>query len=407
MNRRSDADEVLAIRGTLFVDGRMAPDCVMLVRGGLIERVGRAHEVAVPDGVACIDDEGGVVAPGFIDIHIHGSGGHRVEDNPIGVSRHVVRNGTTYFLPTMLSNALGEMDAAARRISEVAGPVAGGATIGGVHLEGPFLNPRYGAQQGVHNIEPNAAAVSRLIDACGGRPRMVTIAPERRGAIAAIEAFRGAGALVSIGHSDADESEYRAGRAAGVSHATHIFNAMPPKRWMTPQQYRGVKPVGVEELILADDGVSADIMCDATCAHVHAAMLKIAIACKGPRRLCLITDAMPAAGRPPGEFSLADGQSVFTAPHEDVARLASGVLCGSMMSMCGTIRNWIRHTGARLEQALTMAGEAPARAIGVFDRKGSIAPGKDADLVWLDADHRVTRTMVRGRIEHEAARALA
>jgi N-acetylglucosamine-6-phosphate deacetylase len=387
------------------------PDGVMLVRGGVIERVGSAHEVAVPNGIACIDDEGGVVAPGFIDIHIHGSGGHRVEDNPIGVAQHVVQNGTTFFLPTMLSNELGEMEAAARRLNACAGSVAGGATIGGVHLEGPFLNPRYGAQRGVHNIEPDAAAVSRLIDACGGRPRMVTIAPERRGALAAIEAFRGAGALVSIGHSDAAEDEYRAGRAAGVSHATHVFNAMPPKQWMTAQTYQGVKPIGVEELILADDGVSADIMCDATCAHVHAAMLRIAIACKGPRKLSLITDAMPAAGRPPGEFRLADGQSVYTAPHEDVARLAGsvlpgvpGVLCGSVMSMCGTIRNWIRHTGAPLEQALTMASEAPARAIGVFDRKGSIASGKDADLVWLDADHRVTRTMVRGRVEHETAK---
>src|SRR6185436_2062854 len=123
----------------------------------------------------------------------------------------------------------------------------------------------------------------------------------------------------------------------------------------------------------------------------------IAIACKGPQKLSLITDAMPNAGKPTGEFKLADGQSVFTRPGEDVARLASGVLCGSMMSMCGSIRNWIRHTGAPLEQALVMAGEAPARAIGLFDRKGSIAAGKDADLVWLNAQHYVTRTMIGGR----------
>ena len=131
-------------------------------------------------------------------------------------------------------------------------------------------------------------------------------------------------------------------------------------------------------------------------------MLRIAAACKGPQRLCLITDAIPSAGKPPGEIKLADGQSVFTSPHEDVARLASGVLCGSMMSMCGAIRNWMKNAGAPLEQALIMAAEAPARAINIFDRKGSIAAGKDADFIWLTPDHHVTRTMIGGRFEYQA-----
>ena len=275
----------------------------------------------------CVEDEGGVVAPGFIDIHIHGSGGHRIEDNlNVDVARHVVRHGTTFFLPTMISNELGEMTKAAELITAHMGPVKRGATIGGVHLEGPYLNPRYGAQKSVNNIEPTPSDVSCLIDACGGRPRMVTIAPERRGAIEAIETFRGSGALVSIGHSDANEDEYRMGRSAGVGHATHIFNAMPPRNWMTPQNYQGKKPIGVEELILADDGVSADIMCDATCAHVHASMLKIAIACKGPEKLSLITDAMPPAGLLRTVNSSSRTAKVFSpAPHEDVARLANGV----------------------------------------------------------------------------------
>ncbi len=403
MNHPS-ASEAFAIRGTMFLEQRLVPDATMIVRNGVIEQVGDSWRVLVPAGMQFIDDnDGGIIAPGFVDIHIHGSGGFQIEDDPVAVAKHVVKSGTTYFLPTMISNALGDMIAAARRISSQIGSVDGGATIGGVHLEGPYLNPKYGAQQSKHNIEPNLADVSRLIEACDGRPRMVTIAPERPNAVQAIEAFRKAGALVSIGHSDADEAEYQRGRAAGVGHATHIFNAMPPKSWLTSQTYFGAKPIGVEELILADDGVSADIMCDSTCAHVHASMLKIAIACKGPQRLSLITDAMPCAGVGKREFKLADGQSVFQSPQEDVARLASGVLCGSVMSMCGTIRNWMRHTGASTEQALIMASEAPARAIGVFDRKGSIAAGKDADLVWLSSQHDVTRTMIRGKFEYQAA----
>jgi N-acetylglucosamine-6-phosphate deacetylase len=277
-----------------------------------------------------------------------------------------------------------------------------GATIGGIHLEGPFLNPKYGAQRPETNIEPEPALVRQLIDRCGQALRLVTIAPERRGAVAAIRAFRAAGAVVSIGHSDATESEYRAGRAAGITHATHLFNAMPPRVWPTSQTFAGVKTVGIEELILGDEGVTADILCDATAAHVHPALLQAAYRAKGIGRLSLITDAMPQAGLRGREHQLADGQTVYTQPGDDVARLANGVLCGSVMSLAGALRNFLKHTGVPLAPALTLVAEAPARAVGIFGRKGSIAAGKDADLVILDRDLNVQRVMIAGRVEYEA-----
>jgi N-acetylglucosamine-6-phosphate deacetylase len=294
------------------------------------------------------------------------------------------------------------MLAAIDHVRGCVGPVQGGATIGGIHLEGPFLNPKYGAQRPETNIEPNPKLVRQLIKRCGDSLRLVTIAPERRGAIQAIQAFRKAGATVSIGHSDATEREYLAGRKAGITHATHLFNAMPPRLWPTTQTYAGVKMVGVEELILADEGVSADILCDATAAHVHPSLLKMALHCKGAGKLSLITDAMVSAGLPCGEFTMADGQSVFTTPKEDVARLANGGLCGSVMSMCGALRNWLKHTGVPLEQALTMVSEAPARAVGIFDRKGSIEAGKDADIVLLDRKLSVRSVMIAGHEEFSA-----
>jgi N-acetylglucosamine-6-phosphate deacetylase len=169
------------------------------------------------------------------------------------------------------------------------------------------------------------------------------------------------------------------------------------------ETYRGTKLAGVEELILADDGISADIMCDATCAHVLPAFLRIALKCKGVEKLSLITDAMMAAGLPLGEFKMADGQGVFTHPGEDVARLADGGLCGSVLSLCGALRNWIAHTGSPLETALTMVSESPARAARVFGRRGSIDPGKEADFAFLDRELHVQAVMIAGRMEYQLA----
>ncbi len=386
------------VHGTALLNRQLVPDAVVLLRGGRIEAAGTAKQVRIPPDAQVLDATGRYVSPGFVDIHIHGSGGHRAEDGAPGMARQVVRTGTTWFLPTLMSNGLGAMLVAIDHVRSCMGAAAGGATIGGIHLEGPFLNPKYGAQRPESNIEPDPESVRMLIERCGPDLRLVTIAPERKGALEAIRAFRAAGATVSIGHSDATEPEYLAGRAAGITHATHIFNAMPPRVWPTSQTYRGTKTVGVEELILADDGVSADIMADATGAHVQPTLLRMALKCKAVGQLSLITDAMVAAGLPGGEFILADGQVLRTTPGEDVARRADGALCGSVMSMCGALCNFVKHTAAPLETVLTMVSEAPARAVGVFGRKGSLEAGKDADVVLLDRELAVQQVLVAGQI---------
>ena len=399
MKEKTTKVPIVILHSTALINRTLVPDAAILISNGRIAMVGKSKQIHIPSDARKINAKGKFVVPGFIDIHIHGSGGCRAEDDVIGIAKHIIRNGTTWFLPTFISNNFDKMLEAIDHVRSCTERVSDGATIGGIHLEGPFLNPKYGAQRSEANIEPEPHRVKQLIERCGKSLRLVTIAPERRGAIAAIKAFRAAGAIVSIGHSDATEAEYLAGRAAGITHATHLFNAMPPKVWPTTKTYNGTKLAGIEEFILADDGISADILCDATAAHVHPSLLKTALRCKGPEKLSLITDAMMAAGLPDGKFTMADGQNLITSPDEDVARLEGGGLCGSVMSMCGAVRNFIHHTGVPLEVALTMVSEAPARTLGIFKRKGSIAAGKDADLVFLDKELNVESVMIGGKIK--------
>ncbi|MAE64049.1 MAG: N-acetylglucosamine-6-phosphate deacetylase [Phycisphaeraceae bacterium] len=392
------APPAIAYTGTAFVDGALREGVAVVIRDGLIDAVTRADDRHALRDVEFRDAGERVIAPGFVDIHIHGSGGCRAEEDPQGMARHVVRHGTTYFLPTMISNELPAMLEAIDVVRARMGRVDRGARIGGIHLEGPFLNPRYGAQRPETNIEPDPESVRALVDRCGPDLRLVTIAPERRGAIDAIRAFRAAGATVSVGHSDADEDEFRAGRAAGITHATHLFNAMPPRQWPTYETFDGTKGAGLEELILADDGMTADIICDRHGRHVNDTMLAIALKCKGSTGLSLITDAVPPAGLRPGSYPLGDGQTIVTVPDDDVSRLPCGALCGSALSMSGALSNFMRHLNVGLETALSMVTEAPARAIGVFDRRGSLSPGKDADIVLLTGEGEVTMTTVGGEL---------
>jgi N-acetylglucosamine-6-phosphate deacetylase len=392
-----DMQRPLAITGRILINRRIIEDAAIVIVDSRITEAGPRAQVDIPADAQRIDAEDQLVAPGLIDIHIHGSGGCRAEDDPVGMARHVITHGCTLFLPTLITNDLPAMLDSAALIRSLTGPVEHGATIGGIHLEGPFLNPRYGAQQARYVIEPTPQVVNQLISACGQSLRLVTMAPERAGALDAIRRFVAAGATVAIGHSDATEAEYLAAREAGITHATHIFNAMPPKAWTTAATYAGTKPVGIEELILVDDEVSADILCDCSCAHVHASLIKAALRCKQLGSLSLITDAMPAAGLPPGSYPLGDGQSVIITESEDVARLPNGLLCGSALSLAGTIRNLINIAGVSLETALVMVSEAPARAINLFHAKGSLAPGKDADLVFFNADLNVQRVIIAGR----------
>ena len=394
----ADAARPLAITGRVLIEQAIVDDGVVLVLGDQIVAAGQRDGLEIPPDARRLDVPDRIISPGFIDLHIHGSGGCYAEDDPVGMARHVASGGCTYLLPTLMTNELPAMVESAATIQASSGPVDGGATIGGVHLEGPFLNPRYGAQRPDFVLDARPEAVEMLIQASGEALAMVTIAPEQPGAIEAIRQFTAAGALVSLGHSDATPADYAAARSAGATHVTHLFNAMEPRQPPEAQGYDGTRRVGLEELALIDDDLTADIVCDSACAHVSDALVKLALRCKGEAKLSLITDAMFAAGLEPGDHQMSDGQALVTSANEDVARLAGGWLCGSVMSMSNAVRNFAAVASVPVETALVMATEAPARTLGIFAGKGSLAPGKDADITVLDRDGNVEHTLVGGRL---------
>ena len=227
---------------------------------------------------------------------------------------------------------------------------------------------------------------------------MVTLAPELPGAIETTQRLVEAGVVVSLGHTACGRDDYRAARRAGASHVTHLFNAMQSPEAVRGEPYAGVRPVGLEELALVDDDVSIDLVVDSECAHVATAVLESALRCKPDGTVSLISDSMAAGGLPPGEHRLADGRTIHTCAHHDVARLPGGLLCGSTMSMAGALRNAVRQLGVPVATALRMASEAPARVLGIGDRIGRIGVGAAADLTILSSDLHVRTTIVGGSL---------
>jgi N-acetylglucosamine-6-phosphate deacetylase len=285
----------------------------------------------------------------------------------------------TAFLPTVISSR-SEVYA-----SFAAGmPAADGARALGLHLEGPFLST---ARAGAHPLdaieaaEEAAPAIERLIDA--GLVRLVTLAPERKGAAELCARLRGRGVAVSLGHTDASWDEMRAAIDAGAVMATHLYNAMSPFHHREP---------GAVGAALTDDRIAVGLIADQI--HSHPAALRLALAAKGAARVVLVTDAISAAGMPPGTYALGARQVRVDAT---TARLDDGTLAGSVLTMDRAVREMIAATGASVDAALRMASAVPARIAAVERRKGRLAAGLDADLVCLDADLRVAATFVAGQ----------
>jgi len=354
------------------------------------DRISEVGSGPVPrDAVERHELPGRWVVPGFIDLHVHGGGGHAMLSSDPTEIRSAASfhrsHGTTCCLASIVSAPFEEMLAGVAAVRDVVriGTTSDGQIMGS-HLEGPFLNPRRGgAHDPRHLLAPDPAAFDRLLDAADGTLRVITIAPELPGGLDLVRQAVAAGVIVAVGHSDANHAQAIAAFEAGALLVTHLFNGMRPFHHRQP---------GLVGAALTDPGVVCEIINDGV--HLHDATARLAFEAAGSRRIALVTDAIAAAGAGDGEFQLGAGTVLV---RDGEVRLAGGeTLAGSTLTMDVAVRRAVRRLGLPITAAVEAASATPARLLGIGDRVGSIEAGYQADLVVLSDDLEVEAVMVAG-----------
>ena len=379
--------------GTLYTPTQAIPGGAVLVNEQRIEAVGKREELAVPSDAQRLDAEGGHIAPGFVNMHIHGIEGYSSMDGRVAslqaMSRLLVLHGVTSWLPTTGSAPLSNIVAAYAAIREAMEDEGAGAEILGGHVEGPYLSPQ---ERGAHPlellIEPRPNEYSELLEYADAI-KVFTVAPELPGALDLIRELKRLGILVSAGHSVAIDEELGRAVDAGLSHATHMFCNMGTLRRVNIRRV-----AGLVESVLLDDRVTTEIITDGY--HIAPSLMKLALKVKGPERLAIITDGSSLTGLPPGVYTRWGREIVL---EEQISYVADrSAYAGSVATMDQCVRVAIESMDLSLMDAFRMASLTPATILGVSDRKGSLEAGKDADVVILDDDLRVAYTVARGRV---------
>ncbi|KPL16789.1 MAG: hypothetical protein AMJ93_15420 [Anaerolineae bacterium SM23_84] len=338
-------------------------DAVVLVAGEKIAAVGPASDVSVPENARAIDVGNRIVAPGFLDLHNHGAVGAYAEESPAAVEKiaqYLVRTGTTSWLPTVHSQNGTEAVVAAKRAG------TGTADVLGVHMEGPFLAPKRVPGQEAMDAglrKPSLQLFDRFLEAADGHLKLMGVAPELPGALELIGEMERSGVIPAVAHTKASYEQFMAAVEAGARHVTHAYNVMTGFHHRRP-------------------GVVGGVL----------------------ERVAVITDSTPLAGLPDGTYEMF-GRKVIK--KDGISRIAGttpdqdNTMAGSEWPLNGNIRNLVELVGVPLRDAIRMATMTPAKIIGLDGSKGSLEPGKDADLVVIDEQLTVYLTMVRGRVVYE------
>jgi len=386
---------VIAIQGGCVVTPyeSIIPGTVLIEGDGIIA-VGRGDHIPVPAGADIVDVAGMVVAPGFVDTHVHGRDGvyfGEDEETTARLFRSIASTGVTSLLPTM-SPLLPEQRTPEaildwiRVIRRAMLHATEGAEVLGIHMEGPWLSrtdPTRGAQLAANLRLPSIDELHRMVDVSEGTVRKISLAPELDGALEVIREMDRLGIVPCAAHSTATYEQTMEAVEAGLSCATHVYNGMLPLHHRAP---------GLLGAVLTCNRIDAELIADGQ--HVSPVAMQILLRCKGPDRIHLVTDNLPWAGLPDGTY--ADGQRTIVKEAQR-AFVVGGSLAGSVASMAACVHIMVSSVGYSLPQAIAMASLNAARVIGVENRKGSLEPGKDADLVVLDEAGRVWMTIVRGQ----------
>lgn len=367
-------------------------DPLLLVEDGLISEVSSRSTKQLPANVALVDFGDVVLAPGFLDIHIHGGAGldamRALPSELPRLGRFLATHGVTGYFPTTVAAPMDATCAALGRLADAIEADVTGATSAqarplGIHLEGPFLSHK---RRGVHPPEslvaPTIEIFERLWQAARGHVRMLTIAPEIAGAMEVIQEAARRKVCVSIGHSDAEMPIAQDAVKAGARHATHTFNAMRPLDHRDP---------GIIAEVLDDERLTADIIVDGI--HVAPPVVKLFLLAKGRERAVLITDAISATGMPDGRYQLGP----IEVDVKDGKCTSNGSLAGSVLTMDRAVRNVTQFSNWSLQDAVRAATLNPAQAVGLAAGHGILAPGSAADFNVLSKTGEVLKTIVRGQ----------
>ncbi len=381
----------LFYNATLYTEDGPRERGWLTIEEGRIAALGQGTPPSVPRAVP-LDLRGLLLLPGLIDLHVHGALGYDTMDATPEALQQMARfyasHGVTGFLATTMSNPPGAILAALRNVAEVMRQGTRGAALLGAHVEGPYLDVERRGCQDPANVRPaDPDEYTRLF--ATGTIKLLTVAPELPGSPELIAYARERGAAIAAGHSRASYDEMCRAADLGLTQVTHLFNGMDPLHHRQP---------GVVGAALSLDALSCQLIADNI--HVHPAVLKLAVRAKGVERILLITDAMSGTGMPDGQYNLG-GLAVTV--REGVARTADGVLAGSTLTLERGLRNIIAATDLSLQEALPMAARNAARALGLEAHKGSLAPGRDADLIVVDDRLNILLTVVAGEIVYQGS----
>ncbi|MEW1700169.1 N-acetylglucosamine-6-phosphate deacetylase [Streptomyces sp. NPDC091278] len=337
-----------------------------------------------PEGTPTVDLTGHWLVPGFVDMHNHGGGGASFTSGTVdevlkGIHTHRL-HGTTTVVASFVTGEMGFLTQRAGLLSELAEQ----GELAGLHFEGPFISPcRKGAHDETLLRDPDPAEVRKLIDAARGQAKMVTLATELPGGLDSVRLLAEHGVIAAIGHTDASYEQTVAAIDAGATVATHLYNAMPALGHRAP---------GPIAALLEDERITVELINDGT--HLHPAALELAFHHAGPGRVAFITDAMDAAGFGDGRYMLGP---LEVEVKDSVARLVEGgSIAGSTLTLDRAFKRAATIDGLPVEAVVRAISANPARLLGVYDRVGSLEPGKDADIVVLDAEFELKGVMRKG-----------
>ncbi len=374
------------INANVVLENGIIWDGAILLADGKIVKAAEKAKLEIPEGAEIIDAEGAYVGPGFVDIHVHGGIGENLFVDPETVAEHFLKHGETTILATPISTF--PFDVMMQGVENIRRALTTTKNVKGVYMEGPYMNPEYGAGRGrlTWSLEINKENYEPLADALGDMVKVWSIAPERPGIMPFIQYVRrvNPNVVLSVGHSEATPEQVRAlGPMYRPTLMTHIMNATG-----RTTGGGGVRGYGPDEYCLADNEMYAEMISDSLGVHVHSDLQRMIVKCKGIERVVLITDSTCSKGTPPPQY----------AHTPDINFTPEGAISGSKLTMDLACRNIMKHTNCGIAQAFLMASLNPARVVGMDKEIGSIEPGKNADLVFVDDKFNVKEVMVGGEI---------